>query len=274
MTRWPFAPGEGQVASGYHVDDPQYRVSSDALGEGNLFHRKHWEWVFIHATAERAGLLRDGSSALGFGVGREPLVSAFAERGVRVVATDQPSGSAGAWADTGQHSEQVRELLRPEICATERFDRLVSFRAVDMTSLPDDLGEHDLVWSSCCFEHLGSADAGFAFVRDAMRFVAPGGVAVHTTEFDLARFRSLRESGSTAAGDYVCFYRRREIARLVRRLRAEGFGATVDLRVSRDHPMERKVDRVPYSHDPHLRVAVADRVITSVGIVVRRPLHT
>jgi hypothetical protein len=35
--------------------------------------------------------------------------------------------------------------------------------------------------------------------------------------------------------------------------------------------MERKIDRPPYSHDPHLRIAVADRVITSVGLVVRVP---
>ena len=87
---WPFAVGVGQVASGHHVDDPQYAESSRALGEGNLFHRKHWEWVFIHATAERLGLLKTGRSALGFGVGREPLVSAFAAAGLHVTATYQP----------------------------------------------------------------------------------------------------------------------------------------------------------------------------------------
>ena len=271
MGGWPFAPGMGQVASGHHVDDPQYQVSSNALGEGNLFHRKHWEWVFIHATAERAGLLQPGKSALGFGVGREPLVSAFAAAGMGVVATDQSATTAGAWADTGQHAQRARELHRPNLVSTDDFDRLVEFRPVDMTRLPDDLGTHDLVWSSCCFEHLGSPDAGFDFVRRAMRFVAPGGVAIHTTEFDTTRLRPLKTTGTVTAGDYVCYYRRHEIAELAQLLRGDGFDAQVDLRVSRDHPMERKVDREPYTHDPHLRVAMAGRIITSVGLVVRRP---
>lgn len=270
MRIWPFATGSGQVASAHHVDDPVYRASSAAIAEGNLFHRKHWEWVFIHATAERLGLLAPGRSALGFGVGTEPLVPAFAAAGMTVIATDQPAGTAGAWADTGQHSSSVEHLQRPSVCEPELLRERVSFRPVDMTSLHDDLGSHDLVWSSCCFEHLGSADAGFEFVRDAMRNVAPGGVAIHTTEFDLTRRKPLKESGSVAAGDYVCFYRRRDLARLVSALRADGFVVDVDWRLSRRHPMERKVDRPPYSHDPHMRVAVDDRVITSVGLVIQR----
>jgi hypothetical protein len=72
-------------------------------------------------------------------------------------------------------------------------------------------------------------------------------------------------------GDDVCDLRRPEFAELARLLRGDGFEAQVDLRVSRDHPMERKIDREPYSHDPHLRVAMAGRIITSVGLVVRRP---
>ena len=270
---WPFAVGVGQVASGHHVDDPQYAESSRALGEGNLFHRKHWEWVFIHATAERLGLLKTGRSALGFGVGREPLVSAFGAAGLHVTATDQPSTTAGAWADTGQHAQRARELLRPNICDEAVFDANVSFRPVDMTDPPDDLGTHDLVWSSCCFEHLGSPEAGFAFVERSMRFVKPGGVALHTTEFDLARVKPLKQQGSIAAGDYVCYYRRREIADLAARLRRHGFEVELDLRVSNDHPMERRIDREPYSHDPHLRVAMAGRIITSVGLCIRRPHH-
>ena len=270
MRGWPFANGSGQVASAHHVANSAYARSSAALAETNLFHRKHWEWAFIHATAGRLGLLTPGRSALGFGVGSEPLVPAFAAAGMTVVATDQPAGTAGAWADTGQHASSVEHLHRPGVCDPDVLRERVSFRPVDMTSLPDDLGTHDLVWSSCCFEHLGSPEAGFDFVRHAMRFVAPGGVALHTTEFDLARRTPLKESGSVAAGDYVCYYRRRDLQALVEMLRSDGFEVDVDWRVSRRHPIERKVDHPPYSHNPHMRVAIDDRVITSVGLVVRR----
>ena len=140
-----------------------------------------------------------------------------------------------------------------------------------MTDLPEDLGRHDVVWPSCCFEHLGTPDAGIEFVRASMSNVDPGGVAIHTTEFDLTRRKPLLESGNVAVGDYVCFYRRQELRRLVDELRRDGFEIEMDWRVSRRHPMERKIDRPPYTHDPHLRIAVADRVITSVGLVVRVP---
>jgi len=271
MASWAFASGAGQIASGHHVDDPIYREASTAIGESNLYHRKHWEWVFIYATMQRVGVLAPGHTAIGFGVGTEPLVPAFAAAGMSVLATDQPHEQAGAWADTGQHSTSVDHLQRPTICDPEVLRSSVSFRSVDMTNLPGDLGRHDVVWSSCCFEHLGTPDAGIDFVRTSMWNVAPGGVAVHTTEFDLTRRKPLLESGSVDAGDYVCFYRRQELRRLVNELRRDGFEVEMDWRVSRRHPMERKIDRPPYTHDPHLRIAVADRVITSVGLVVRVP---
>jgi len=271
VKRWTFAEGLGQIASARHVDDYEYQTSSQVLKESNLYHRKHWEWVYIYASAKRFGLLKPGKSALGFGVGREPLVSAFAAAGVQVLATDQPSETAGAWARTGQHSAKLKELHRPDVCGEEEFNRLVAFQAIDMTDLPTDLNRVDLAWSSCCFEHLGSPEAGYEFLRNSMELVAPGGVGLHTTEFDLSRFRPLLQTGSVTAGDYVVFYRRHEIARIVRRLRAAGYQADIDWRVSKSHPMELQIDRVPYTHDPHMRVEVGNRVVTSIGLCIRKP---
>ena len=78
-----------QVATSHHADDEQYLASSRAIGEANLHHRKHWEWAYIHATAVHADVIGDGRSALGFGVGSEPLVAAIAAAGSTVLATDQ-----------------------------------------------------------------------------------------------------------------------------------------------------------------------------------------
>ncbi|MDQ1416252.1 MAG: hypothetical protein QOF81_1865, partial [Acidimicrobiaceae bacterium] len=52
--------------------------------------RKQWEYTAICRALETAGMLQPGRRGLGFGVGREPLVAAFAVRGVEVVATDLP----------------------------------------------------------------------------------------------------------------------------------------------------------------------------------------
>ena len=270
MTRWPFAGGVSQVATSHHADDEQYLMSSRAIGEANLHHRKHWEWAYIHATAVHADVIGDGRSALGFGVGSEPLVAAFAAAGSTVLATDQSPETAAAWADTGQHAASLAAVQRPQVCAPDVLAERVTFRTVDMTSLPSDLGVFDLVWSSCCFEHLGSPEAGFDFVMAAMQHVRPGGVAVHTTEFDTTRWRRCRETGSVAAGDYVAFYRGRDLRRLVRRLRAAGHEVTANWRVSNDHPMERRIGTFPYDDGPQMRLDMAGRRITSFGLCITR----
>jgi hypothetical protein len=102
----------------------------------------------------------------------------------------------------------------------------------------------------------------------AMDCLRPGGVAVHTTEFDCVDHVDLAVHGSVEAGDYVCFYRARDLRRLVRRLRVAGHSVRCNFYVSSSHPSERKVDVQPYTHDPHMRLKVGDRVMTSFGLEV------
>ncbi|MFM8563937.1 MAG: SAM-dependent methyltransferase [Acidimicrobiia bacterium] len=264
-----FATPVSMVASGVHTEHPDYVKWVPRLEQPHGRHRKVWEWCFILNAFERHGLLVPGKTALGFGVGTEAVVPLLARHGVGVTATDQSVEQAGAWATVGQHAAVIDALRRPSICADDDFDELVTFRSVDMRTIPDDLRGFDATWSSCCFEHLGSKRAGFDFVMDSLRTLKPGGVAVHTTEFDCTRGRPpLLETGTVAAGDYCCFFRSVEIEELVDRVRAEGHRVTADLHVGRRHPYDRHVDRVPYTGDPHIRLAVLDRVVTSVGLVI------
>ncbi|HEY3484186.1 MAG TPA: class I SAM-dependent methyltransferase [Ilumatobacteraceae bacterium] len=265
-----FTDATSMAAAGAHVDDPAYTRWLPVIGQSHGRHRKVWEWCFILQALERHGVLAAGRSAIGFGVGTEPLAAVLAARGVRVVATDQPADRAGNWATSNQHAAGRESLRRSDLCADEQFDALVEFAPVDMTSLPADLGPFDAAWSSCCFEHLGSADAGFDFVVSSIDMVRVGGVAVHTTEFDCSARSTRLEVGAIEGGDYVCFYRRSDLARLVKRLRALGHDVRANYYVGTRHPLEREVDEPPYSHDPHLRLRVADRVVTSFGLTVVR----
>jgi hypothetical protein len=138
-----------------------------------------------------------------------------------------------------------------------------------MRSIPDDVRGFDLAWSSCCFEHLGSPDAGFDFVIEAMKVLRPGGTAVHTTEIDCDG-GPLLQIGSVEQGDYACFYRRSDLERLVARLRAAGHHVRCNYHVSTRHPLESSIDEQPYHHDPHLRLRVGDRVVSSFGLVVTK----
>ena len=106
-------------------------------------------------------------------------------------------------------------------------------------------------------------------MMNSLRTLKPGAVAVHTTEYDCTPGRHpLLETGSVEAGDYCCFFRRQEIEELVDRVHSEGHQVDLDLRVGRRHAFDRHVDRPPYAGDPHIRLAVHDRVVTSVGLVI------
>lgn len=135
---------------------------------------------------------------------------------------------------------------------------------IDMTEIPDDLGEFDFSWSSCAFEHLGSLDAGCSFVMDQTRLVRPGGVAVHTTELNVSSNDDTIDSGGTV------LFRRRDIEELANRLRGEGYVITLDLSEG-DTPEDQHVDVPPFS-DTHLRTTLGEFVTTSVALIIEKPL--
>jgi len=231
-----------------------------------MLHRKMWEWLYIAEALSERGMLQPGRRGLGFGVGREPLVAAFAATGCRVVATDlQPDRAREAgWTDTGdEYSGGLDGLNGHGLCPPEEFGQRVEYRHVDMNRIPADLRGFDFTWSSCAFEHLGDLDAGLAFVENQLACLAPGGVAVHTTELNLSS-----DDDTVAAGPTVLF-RRRDLRELARRLQRSGYRIDLDL-TEGDTPQDRHVDAPPFS-DLHLRTTLGEFVTTSVGLIVEKP---
>ena len=248
------------------------------LGIWPAYHRKVWEVCFIAQAAWEAGALAPGRGALGFAVGREALPSLFASAGMEVVATDLPAGDARAreWVRTGQHAggEEARQaLFRPGLLGAAEFGRRVSFRPADMRRIPPDLlrGGFDLVWSSCAMEHLGSLGRGADFVLEAMRCLRPGGVAVHTTEFNTDAAGGTVRFGSTV------LYQRRHLDALARRLAGAGHRMLPLDDGAGEGPLDAFVDLPPYGEEaepaaaatPHLRLSIRGYPATSAGIVAR-----
>jgi len=245
---------------------PEYAAVCAALAHPVQFHRKLWEWVFVLHHLERLGVLRDGFSGVGFGVGTERLPSVFAARGVRVVATDAPPeiGISSGWTATGQHSDTLNELFYPALVSKDKFDANVSHRFSDMNAIDSDLKDFDFTWSCCCFEHLGSLEAGIRFFINSMDTLKPGGVAVHTTEFNLSSNDETIESGHTV------LYRRRDMEELVHRLHDLGHEVQPFMVAPDSHFLDFHVDLPPYSDQPHLKLKFGKHVTTSVGIVVQK----
>ena len=246
---------------------PDFGVLCGRLGIEPTYHRKFWEWVFILHHAERTGAIGPGRRALGFAVGTEPLPSAFAKLGTHVTATDAPEeiGVAQGWQKSGEHAGRLNDLYQSAIIDRALFDRQVTFRQCDMCNIPTDLTGYDFCWSACAFEHLGTLQKGLDFVIESLeRTLKPGGIACHTTEFNLSSDTDTVEAGATV------LYRKRDLLRLIDTL--EGRGHSVEpLRIAPDnHVLDFFVDTPPYHAPPHLKLQLLGHVSTSVGLVIRR----
>jgi len=242
-----------------------------------IYHRKIWEYVYLLQALHEAGMLQEGRRGLGFGCGREPVASYLASQGVDLLVTDLPleDMARAGWARTDQHAGDQDEAFHEHLVSYEVFDARVSHRPVDMNAIPEDLRNYDFCWSLCAFEHLGSIDKGLAFVENAMASLRPGGVAVHTTEFNYLDDRSTIEHGDT-----VLFQKRHFEALAERLIRAGHVVAPLDFFVG-DQPLDRFIDVPPYPNDyteamrrqwgtesSHLKLMVSEYACTCFGVIV------
>ncbi|WP_125256160.1 class I SAM-dependent methyltransferase [Brevundimonas fluminis] len=247
-------------------ETPWFAWWTAGLGERLRYHRKLWEFVFVAQALHERGLLRMGARGLGFGVGHEPLPAYFAARGCRVVATDLDPDEAAriGWTDTAQHAADLAPLQRPDLCPPDVLIDRVAFRAADMNAVPSDLTGFDFCWSACALEHLGSIAAGLDFIEASLNALRPGGVAVHTTEFNLTSDEDTVDHQGTV------LFRARDLRALADRLTAAGHRvAPLDLTPG-DAPLDRFLDLPPYRAEPHLKLALEGYETTSVGIIVTR----
>lgn len=246
---------------------PRYMEICGLMKHPFIWHRKLWEWVFVIHQMLESGVVKPGCKGLVFGVGSERLPAVFASLGAKIMATDAPIdiGEKMGWKDTGQHISNLSQIRYPEIVDDEVFDSNVSYQACDMTDIQPELAGFDFNWSSCCFEHLGSLEAGMQFVINAVeKTLRVGGVAVHTTEFNLSSNYDTLEEGDTV------IYRRRDIEELVQLLRDRGHIVKPFIVAPDSHYGDFHIDVPPYKNNLHLKLMLGEYVTTSVGIVVQR----
>ncbi len=244
-----------------------------------VFHRKLWEFCYLLQALWERGLLAEGNRGLGFGCGVEPVPSYLASRGIDVTVTDlAPEASADlGWTNTNQHTASVEHAFKPELVSRELFDRHVQLAYVDMNAIPPHLHGYDFCWSICALEHLGSIEKGAAFIENSLETLKPGGVAVHTTEFNFLNDEETIDNWMT-----VLFQRKHFIA-LAERLRAAGHHVEeLDFAVG-NKPLDRFIDIPPWEHDMsdyirqnwggdhvHLKLSIDGFVSTCFGLIIRK----
>jgi hypothetical protein len=248
------------------LDSPRFRHWAAAINEPWRAHRKLWELAYICETLEQRGMLQTGRRGLGFAVGAEKLPALFAARGCRITATDLPADVERnqAGARTGQAVGNLQALSHPELCPEQVFRDNVSSRPVDRNAIPEDLTGFDFTWSTGSFERCGSIELGLRFLEEQMRCLAPGGIAVHTTEFNLSSNDATVMDGSSV------LFRLQDIERIVMVLRDAGHEVEpIDLSAGAGE-LDRHIDMPPSSQDRHLRLDLGGHASTSIGLIIRK----
>ena len=254
-----------QLATQSQIDSELYRSWLSRLKLPAIRHRKYWEFAFIMEALQQAGLLREGQRGLGFGVGKEPLAAMMVSLGCQIVASDADPAAAIAagWGTNDEHASGLASLNERGICPDALFQANTEFRVIDMNALPDDARGFDFCWSSCAFEHLGSIEQGLRFVEASLDCVKPGGLAVHTTEFNLS------SDSETQTGGPTVLFRHSDIERLAKRLRDAGHQLELNYHPGQGE-LDHYIDLPPYQLDPHLKLIIGDYVTTSIGLIVKK----
>jgi len=256
------------------LDSATFRRWADELREPWRPHRKLWELAFICQALEEREMLRPGRRGLGFAVGAEKLPAVFAARGCEITATDLPADDdrRTPWADTGQWVGECDSLNQHGLCEPAVFQERVRYRPVDMNRIPVDLTGFNFTWSTCSFEHCGSLDLGLEFLERQMDCLVPGGVAVHTTEFNLS------SNDETVAEGSCVIYRLRDMEAICGRLAAAGH-AVEPLDVDPgSHRLDHFVDEPPFAdwhttpsaRVKHLRLNLWGHASTSIALIIRK----
>jgi hypothetical protein len=248
------------------LETPEFRVLCTEFREPAVYHRKQWEFCYIARVLQERGMLAPGKRGIGFAVGREPLTAYFAKCGAEILATDlDPNAESGVvegWQSSHEHAANAAEVNERNICPADQFARLVKFAYVDMNRVPDGLNGYDFLWSACAVEHVGGLDLSKRAVVNMMKCLKPGGIAIHTTEYNCVSNFETTETG------YNVIYRKKDLEELGEMLRGLGhLMVPLDLRMGSQFA-DHYVDEPPYKRHPHMKIRLGEYVATSVGMII------
>jgi hypothetical protein len=263
-----FGSNISHMCSSKHFEEPEFIRLMKALDEGHQMHRKLWEFVSIAKLIEEHHTDPINKTAIGFGVGKEPLVSLFAKWGYNVLATDQPPGGTSVnWETSNQHADSLEDVFKINIINREAFDSKVTFKHIDMTALPENIGKYDTIWSSCVVEHLGGFEKTKEFLLNSYKMLNPGGISVHTTEIELTEKPIMMDYGHSAV------FRTLELLNIKNQLNASGAEIEMSFYTPNADEFDNYVSIPPYdSTKPHLKLLLGESITTSFMIVIKKPL--
>jgi len=228
----PFqGPQASKPATQADLEASWTRYWSAQLKENHRIHRRVWEHAYVLQTIMQAGKLKPGMTGLGLG------------------ATDGP----------------VPAYLTGVGC------RITALKATEAGAFPADLRDFDFCWSVSHLQHAGSLARGIELAEKSADTLKPGGVLVHTTEFNFTTDDQTIDNWSTV------LYQRRHFEEMAKRLQARGCRVLpLDFSVGTG-PLDRFIDMPPmelagssvkeWSHDTtHIKISIDGFPCTAFGL--------
>lgn len=214
------------------------------------FNRKLWEYSFILNAINHFG--KFPGKGLGFGVGREPIVPVMLRYGAELLVSDLKDEDAqrNGW-DT--MAFEVADLSS------------IEFAFIDMNDIPEKYREFDFLWSCGSLEHIGGHAEGLEFIKRSLACLKPGGLAVHTTEFNVSH------SKKTFMSPGLSLYRESDIVALSRDLAREGHQISCNFNQG-EHPLDSIVSDDNSPWELSLKVSLQGFTATSIGIIIQKAL--
>lgn len=228
--------------------------------------RKTWEHMYIYQALKERGMLKPGKKGLGFACGTEPSPALFANMGCHITATDAPLDVVSkTWGQTRQHSNRLDDLFYPAYVDADKFYANTEFKHLDMNHIPYEEKGYDFIWSACALEHLGSLHNAKQFIYRSMECLKEGGVAVHTTEYNLSSSLATVMSGDS------CIFRSIDLIEAAEQLERLGYHVEpLDFRLDGSKLDDLIADTS--TKVPHFKLFIDKFLATSFGLIIKKPL--
>jgi hypothetical protein len=260
---WRFTPPDleapgCQLCTTSQFKDQAFAEIAGAMGLATGVSRFRWQQVWIVSVLATEGFIAAGKRGLGLQLDNDRISALLASRGCEVLATAAADpGGLGA-------ADRRLRLFYPEVIHIEEFDRLVRFAELEPRSVGELAAQSvDFVWSIGMPGRLGTVDAALDFFEASTRPLRPGGIALHTFDFNLTSNRSTWEQ----PGNVVL--RLRDIEALAERLRPSGC-RLLPLTTHPGHDIADEKVRGAIGGAPGLRQRVGMMVTTSFGLAIRK----
>ena len=107
-------------------------------------------------------------------------------------------------------------------------------------------------------------EKGAEFIYNSLKCLKNGGIAVHTTEFNVS------SNTETWSSEDLYVFRKCDIETIIHECRQQGYNISINWNFGTSFT-DYHVDVPPYNHNPHLKLKLGDYTVTSIGLIITKP---